>query len=227
MGQSEAKVEMTPPIRVLVVDDHAVVREGVAALLRAEPDVEVVGEAADGETGVQLAAELAPDVVVMDIGLPDLTGIEATRRLRALRPGIRVLALTVYEKDEYLEEMLRAGAAGYVLKKAAARDLVAAIRRVHRGEVALDPEMATGYVLRRSLESASPAPPPAPPRTSLSEREREVLRLIAEGYTNREIGRQLEISEKTVQTHRANIMSKLRVHNTAELLKEARRLGLL
>lgn len=220
-------MEMTPPIRVLVVDDHAVVREGVAALLRAEPDVEVVGEAADGETGVRLAAELAPDVVVMDIGLPDLTGVEATRRLRALRPGIRVLALTVYEKDEYLEEMLRAGAAGYVLKKAAARDLVAAIRRVHRGEVALDPEMATGYVLRRSLESAPPAPPPAPPRTSLSEREREVLRLIAEGYTNREIGRQLEISEKTVQTHRANIMSKLRVHNTAELLKEARRLGLI
>lgn len=220
-------METAPPIRVLVVDDHAVVREGVAALLRAEPDVEVVGEAADGETGVRLAAELAPDVVVMDIGLPDLTGIEATRRLRALRPGIRVLALTVYEKDEYLEEMLRAGAAGYVLKKAAARDLVAAIRRVHRGEVALDPEMATGYVLRRSLESTPPAPPPAPPPTSLSEREREVLRLIAEGYTNREIGRQLEISEKTVQTHRANIMSKLRVHNTAELLKEARRLGLI
>lgn len=212
------------PLRVLVVDDHALVREGVAALLREEPDLEVVGEAADGKTALRLAEEVAPDVVVMDIGLPDMNGIEVTRQLRAKLPGVRVLALTVHEKDEYMEEMLRSGASGYVLKKAAALDLVAAIRRVCRGEVALDPEMATGYVLRRSLHAQNE--PPVPP-SPLSEREREVLQLIAEGYTNREIARLLSISEKTVQTHRGNIMNKLRAHNTAELLREARRLDLL
>lgn len=212
------------PLRVLVVDDHALVREGVAALLRGEPDLQVVGEAADGSSALRLAAEVAPDVVVMDIGLPDMTGIEVTKQLRQRLPAVRVLALTVHEKDEYMEEMIRAGASGYVLKKAAARDLVAAIRRVCRGEVALDPEMATGYVLRRSLHVHNE--PPVTP-SPLSEREREVLQLIAEGYTNREIARMLAISEKTVQTHRGNIMNKLRVHNTAELLREARRLDLL
>ncbi|MBE3583060.1 MAG: response regulator transcription factor [Limnochordaceae bacterium] len=233
--RTQADVSASAPCRVLIAEDHTIVREGIVALLSEEPDLQIVGEAADGQQAVELAERLRPDVVVMDIGLPGLNGIEATRRIRQRLPHTKVLALTVYETDEYLEEMLRAGVSGYVLKRAAAHELIAALHRILQGEVALDPAVATNYVLRRSLTpvsttAATPSAQPAKPAAgaegpALSQREEEVLRLIVAGHTNRETAQILGISEKTVQTHRANIMNKLGVHHTAELVREALRRG--
>jgi DNA-binding NarL/FixJ family response regulator len=216
---------MDTPIRLLLADDHAVVRSGLRLLLESQPDMAIVGEAENGADAIRRAAELAPDVVLMDVEMPGMNGIEATRRIKAETPATAVLALTMYEDDQYFFEMLRAGAAGYVPKRAAPDELVSAIRAVSRGEVFLYPSLAgrlvQDYLVRREVEDQ------APPADELTPREQEVLTLIAQGLSNNEIGDQLVISAKTVDRHRENIMRKLNLHNRVDLVKYALRKGLI
>ena len=207
-------------IRVLLAEDHQVVREGLSALLAAEPDIEVIAEAADGREAVVLAEEKGPDVVVMDLGLPGLDGIEATRRLSRSRPDIRVLVLSMHDDAATVDRALRAGARGYVLKGSGIAALRQAIRDVYSGKVYLSPAVSE-YVLQGFLKQDSGEVDP------LSEREREILQLIAEGYTSREIAKRVGLKPKTVENHRARIMEKLGVHTTAGLVRYALRLGLV
>jgi len=209
-------------IRVLIVDDHAIVREGVRMILSAHPDIQVVGEAGSGEQAVAMAQTLHPNVVVMDISMPGMNGIEATQQIRQRTSDVNVLALTMHEDDHYVFQLLKAGAAGYVLKRAAATDLVDAVRASHRGEAFLYPSVVTDYLRRVEQGEAS-----RKPYDGLTGREREVLALIAEGHTNQEIAGRLFISIKTVQTHRAHIFEKLGLHDRTELVRYAIRVGLI
>lgn len=208
-------------IRVLLADDHAIVREGVRMLLNAQPGIEVIGEASNGEQAVDLARRLVPDIVLMDIGMPGMNGLEATRALKAAQPQANVLVLTMQEGQDYFFSILAAGASGYVLKGAHSEELLAAIRAVHNGGVYLDPLMAkklmSEYFKRGEHETVN----------GLSDRERQVLRLIADGLTAQQIADKLVISVNTVQTHRLHIMEKLNLHNRAELIKYAIRKGLI
>jgi DNA-binding NarL/FixJ family response regulator len=205
-------------IRVLLAEDHQVVREGLRALLAAEPDLEVIGEAADGLQAIRMAETLGPDVVVMDIGLPGLNGIEATSRLHQSRPETRVVILSMHDDSPTVDRALRAGARGYVLKGDGFAALRDAIRHARAGEVSLSPGVCdlvvSGY-LRAGGAEADP----------LTSREREVLQLIAEGYTSAEIAGQLELKPKTVENHRQAIMEKLGIHTTAGLVRYALRTG--
>lgn len=212
-------------IRLLLADDHAVVRSGLRLLLEAQPDMEIVGEAENGHDAVRQTALLRPDVVLMDIEMPDMNGIEATRRIRETGAETAVLALTMYEDDQYFFEMLRAGAAGYVPKRAAPDDLVSAVRAVSRGEVFLYPSLA-GRLVQDYLNRAGSGDEPDRD-DNLTPREREVLTLVAEGLTNNEIADRLVISAKTVDRHRENIMRKLNLHNRVDLVKYALRNGLI
>ncbi|MCL6552723.1 MAG: response regulator transcription factor [Armatimonadota bacterium] len=216
---------MADKIRILIADDHSIVREGVRMILAGQDDFEVVGEAATGREAVEQARRLRPDVVVMDISMPDLNGIQATELIRRELPEVQVLGLTMHEEGNYVFELLKVGAAGYVLKRAAAEDLVAAVRAAHRGEAFLYPSVAK-MVVQDFLQRASPKEKEHA-LDGLTEREREVLTLIAEGYTNQEIANRLYISIKTVQTHRAHIMEKLNLHDRAELVRYAIRKGLI
>ncbi|HID86344.1 MAG TPA: response regulator transcription factor [Anaerolineae bacterium] len=212
-------------IRVLLADDHTILREGIRALLAAQPDIEVVGEAANGREAVARARELQPDVVLMDIAMPLLNGLEATRRIKKEHPEIGVLVLTMHDSQEYVSQILRAGASGYVIKEAAAEDLVSAIRAVHGGGAFLHPSVARMLVddyLRR-VEAKEEGGG----YEGLTDREREIFQLIAEGHTNREIADLLCLSVKTVQTHRAHIMEKLDLHDKGELIKYAIRQGII
>lgn len=212
-------------IRILLADDHALVREGIKRILTAEPDLDVVGEAEDGVQAVELAKKVKPDVAVLDISMPRLNGIEATKQIREALPSTHILALTMHEDDTYVFQLLKAGAAGYVLKRAAATDLVQAIRAAHRGEAFLYPSVAKAVVadyLKR-LETGEGRDT----YDGLTEREKEILTLIAEGATNQEIAQRLFISVKTVQTHRAHIMEKLNLHDRAQLVRYAIRKGLI
>jgi DNA-binding NarL/FixJ family response regulator len=208
---------------VLVADDHALVREGVRALLRPVEDVEVVGEAADGREAIEAARRLRPDVVLMDVAMPGLGGLEATLTLQRECPRTRVLVLTQYEDREYVTRFLKAGAAGYVLKKTVGADLPAAIRAAHRGGLVLDPEVARAAV----------DPPAADPAAgedayeSLTDREKQVLKLVAEGRANKEIADVLGITVKTAMTHRAHVMQKLDLHDRTEIVKFALRKGVI
>lgn len=213
------------PIRVVIVDDHDIVRSGLRMLLMAETDIEIVGEAGNGREALQKVEELHPDLVIMDLQMPDMNGIEATRKIKDLHPECAVLALTIHEDEQYFFQMLAAGASGYVPKRAAPDDLVWAIRVVHSGHVFLYPSMASVLVV--DYLSRIEAGDAEANTDSLTDREREVLTLIAEGLLNRDIAERLSISVKTVERHRENIMNKLNLHSRTELVKYAIRKGLI
>ena len=215
---------MTQKIRLLLVDDHAVVRSGLRMLLQAQADMCIVAEAETGAEAVLAAERHSPDVVLMDIQMPDMNGIEATKKIKATAAETAVLALTMHENDKYFFEMLQAGASGYVPKRAAPDDLIRAIHTVHRGEVFLYPSLASRLVQNYLNQSEHDD---APTVDNLTPREQEVLTLIADGLTNPEIAEKLVISVKTVDRHRENIMTKLNLHNRVDLVKYALRKGLI
>jgi DNA-binding NarL/FixJ family response regulator len=211
-----------PTIRVILVDDHAILREGLRSLLSLQEDLEVVGEAGDGRQALDLVDRLAPDVAVMDVAMPVMDGIEATRLLRAAHPRTRVLILTQHDNREYVTALLQAGAAGYVLKKAGGAEVVAAIRGVFHDGAFLSPGVAK-EVIDRLIQQI----PGETGRPRLSERESQVLRLVAEGRSNKEIAELLFLSVKTVMAHRTNIMAKLDIHSRTDLVKYAIREGIV
>jgi two-component system response regulator NreC len=205
-------------IRVLLVDDHTILREGLHALLERESDLQVVGQAEDGRAAVEQARLLKPDVIVMDIAMPLLNGIEATRQIKCLPHEINVIILSMYDDESYIRQALTAGAMGYILKDAISQELIDAIRAVSRGEAVLSSAI-TRLVIENYLRFGDTSP--ADQSECLTPREREVLQLIAEGYTNKQIGGILNISIKTVQVHRANMMKKLDLHDRGDLIKYA------
>lgn len=214
-------------IRVLIVDDHLVVRRGLRTFLELQADIEVAGEAGDGQAGVEEAARLAPDVVLMDIVMPRLDGIEATRRIKEQTPGVGVIALTSFAGDDQVLPALEAGASSYLLKDVTPEELVEAIRALHRGEPRLHPD-----ALRKVMEAAvgprasQTGPPASPPPGDLTERELEVVALVAEGLSNREIAESFVISEKTVKTHVGHILAKLGLKDRTQLAIYAIRHGI-
>lgn len=216
---------MTQELRVLIAEDHALVREGIRLILEAEPGIRVVGEASNGREALEMARALKPDIVLMDIGMPEMNGLEATRQLRRELPETQVLALTVHESGDYFFRMLAAGASGYVLKGAPSSELLAAVRAAGRGEVHLQPSLTTrlvGDYMRRLRRGE-----PVSEYDRLTDREKDVLMLLAEGLTNQEIATRLSISPSTVETHRQHIMEKLELRNRTELVKYAIRHGLI
>ncbi len=210
-------------IKTLLVDDHAVLRDGIRALLGLYDDIESVGEASEGKEAVEKAQELLPDVAIMDIAMPGMDGLEATRRITKKNPQIKVLVLTQHDNKEYVLSAIKAGAAGYVPKRALGTELVAAIRTVYRGDSYLYPTVAGALIegYRQQIEEGEE------PYDRLTAREREILKLIAEGHTSREIADGLFISLKTVLGHRTKLMEKLDLHNRTELIKYAMRKGLV
>jgi DNA-binding NarL/FixJ family response regulator len=211
-------------VRVLIVDDQALFREALATLLEVQPEIEVVGEAADGEQAIRLCAELRPDVALMDLRMPVLDGIAATTRLRAEQPGVRVLALTTFDDDEDVFAALRAGAVGYLLKDVSSTRLVEALVAAQRGESVLQPSVAAKLVARVAQLPAEPRPQPL--ATPLSERELEVVRLLADGHSNREIAKKLFLAEGTVKNLVTSVLSKLQVRDRTQAALRARELGL-
>lgn len=214
-------------IRMVIADDHAVLRAGLRMLLNAEPDMEVVGEAGNGIEAVARAGELRPDIVLMDLAMPPLGGIAATEQITSELHGVRVLVLSMHDDESYLHQALRAGASGYVLKKAADSDLLAAIRAVYRGEVYIYPSLAKMLVQDMLRKESSPSDAERHPDDPLSEREREVLVLVAQGYTTQQIADQLVLSPKTVETYRARLTEKLGLRGRAQLVRYAIEKGLL
>jgi DNA-binding NarL/FixJ family response regulator len=211
-------------IRVVIADDHAILREGVQALLRLSDDIEVAGEAADGQEAIETCRTLDPDVVLMDVNMPGLGGLEATLEIRRSCPRTKILVLTQYADREYVGRFLKAGVSGYVLKKAAGSELAAAIRAVHRGGLVLDPDVARDVVSEPG--SATPGAAEDPYET-LTDREKQVLRLVAEGKANKEIADVLGISVKTAMSHREHVMQKLDLHNRTDLIRFALRRGVI
>jgi len=214
---------MADQISVLIADDHTIVRSGVRLLLEAESDIRVVGEALNGREALELAESLQPDVVLMDITMPEMDGLEATKEIKSRFPQINVLVLTMHRSDEYFFEMLKAGASGYILKGAKTSELINAVRIVQGGEVFLYPSMiqklVQGYLQLADLDNEG--------EPSLSPREKEIFRLLAEGYSNKEIAEKLVISPSTVHSHRGNLMDKLGLGNRRELIQYARKRGLI
>jgi two-component system response regulator NreC len=208
---------MTRKVKVLVCDDHELFREGVKALLRAEPEIEVIGEARDGRRALESVASLHPDVVLMDMEMPDLNGLEATRRIRQLEPSVKVLILTMYAEDELVARCLDAGAAGYVLKDVPASQLVYAIHSVHQGGRYMSPG-ALDAMIERYVKGA---PRPETRYDLLTDREREVLKLLADGHSLKEVAARLGLSLKTVDVHKTNLMRKLDIHDRAGLIRYA------
>jgi len=216
---------MADRIRLLLADDHIMLRQGTAELLRREPDLEIVGEADNGQQAVELAHALKPDIVVMDVRMPVLSGIEATRRIREALPGVQVLVLTAHDDDQYIFSLLQAGASGYLLKTAPVSELVNAIRQVRAGESPLDPAIARKVVARMSGERG--AAPEVPAMPDLTARELEVLQLLANGLSNQAIAEALFISDRTVQTHLTSIFAKMGVASRLEAVLTAIRCGWL
>ena len=211
---------MREKIHILLADDHAVVRQGFKMILAAQPDMEIVGEAGNGREALDLAGQLQPDVIVMDVAMPELNGIEATRRIADVSPRSRVLALSMHKDSVYVREILRAGARGYLLKDSIASDLLAAVRAIARGEGYLSPGVSDAVLndYRRHVTD---------PIDLLTSREREVLQMIAEGKTNKDIATVLNLSVYTVDAHRGRIMEKLNVHSVTDLVRFAVRCGLV
>ena len=207
---------MSRTLRILVADDHAVVRQGLKLLINSQPDMTVVGEAADGAAVLEQAAAVEPDIVVMDLSMPDMNGLVATRALKEARPSVEVVALTRHDDETFLQEVLRAGASGYVLKQSNPVEFLQAIRAVAAGGVYLDPAMtsrvADGLLTKASVPRATTPSP-------ISERETDVLRLIAVGHSNKEVAAQLRISVKTVEVHKANAMKKLGLAGRVDLIR--------
>jgi two-component system, NarL family, response regulator NreC len=211
------------PIKVLIADDHAIVRAGLRLLVNDEPGMLLVGEAAGGYETIELVEKTAPDVLVLDLSMPDLDGISVARRLKSSFPDLRILILTLHEDEALLKEAIRAGAAGYILKRAAEEELIAAIQDIYRGSLYVDPSMIRLLV-------GEPIQPPSTrsaPMETLTPREKEILTLIVGGYTNRQIAEKLSISIRTVEGHRANISEKLGLHSRVELVRYARDHGLI
>lgn len=210
-------------IRVLVADDHTIVRQGLVGILEASPEIEVVGEAADGHEAVEKSLEARPDVAVLDVSMPRLNGIEAARRIHEALPTTRILVLTMHDDEEYVLKMVRAGASGYLLKDSAASELIAAIKSLRSGQAHFGPHAS------KALAEAYQHPETLPddPYERLTDREREIFQLVVEGKTNKEIGEVLFISPKTVDNHRTRLMEKLGMHSTAELVRYAARHKLL
>lgn len=211
-------------IRLLLVDDHAVVRSGLKMMLENEADAEIVGEASSAAEAIEAAMRVKPDVILMDIGLPDLSGIDATREIKSRLPNVSIVALTIHEDEEYFFKMLEAGASGYVPKRAAPEELLTAIRAAATGQVYLYPSLAK--LLVRDFLDGGRAPNEAS-HSDLTDREQEVLTFLAEGVSNEEIAASLVISPKTVARHRENIMRKLKLHSRAELVRYAIRKGII
>ena len=229
MDESRAEVSMedqeqAPPVRVLVVDDQRLIRDGIASLLAIRPGIAVVGTAVDGRDAVAKALELGPDVVLMDVRMPEMDGIEAVAVLRGRAPGCRVVMLTTFEDEEYVVQALRAGAHGYLLKDLPAEELAHAVRLAHAGVTQLDSSVA------RHLTASLPAPTPnstEPVAAVLSPRETDILRLVAQGHTNREIAARLYLSEGTVKNHVSRILTRLALRDRTQAALRARDLGLL
>lgn len=214
---------MPEQIRVIIADDHTIFRSGLNMLLSSEPDINVIGEAEDGQTAIQLAKELNPDVILMDIGMPELNGIEATERIKLETPDINILVLTMHRSDEYFFKVLEAGASGYILKGAETSELINAVRSVAKGEVFLYPSMA-GRLVKEYLSQSTASKISS---AKLTKREREILQLIAEGFTNKEIAKKLVLSPSTVHSHRTNLLHKLNLNSRHELVQYAREHGLM
>ena len=211
-------------IRLLIVDDHAVVRSGLKMMLENEQDVEIIGEASSASEAMEAARRLKPNVILMDIGLPDLSGIDATRQIKQSTPDVSIVALTIHEDEEYFFKMLEAGASGYVPKRAAPEELLTAIRAAATGQVYLYPSLAK-LLVRDFLDGGRAAEQEVP--SDLTDREQEVLTYLAEGASNEGIAASLVISPKTVARHRENIMRKLNLHSRAELVRYAIRKGII
>ncbi len=210
-------------IRVLLAEDHTIVRKGLRSLLDDEAEIEVVGEAEDGQQAIQKTEQLSPDVVVMDITMPVLNGLEATRQIKKLWPGVKVVVLTVHSTEEHIFQILRAGASGYVVKQGAVHELLQAIRAAYRGDTFLSP-----IISRQAVdEYGQRATAMEDKYDKLTSREREVLQMIAEGHTNREIAGRLHITVKTVEAHRSRLMDKLDLRSIAELTRYALRKGMI
>jgi len=207
-------------IRVLIVDDHTLVRDGIRALLALATDIEVVGEAANGKEALERVKELAPDVVLMDLAMPIMGGLEATRRIRKEFPGTKVLALTQYDDSDYVIPVVEAGARGFVTKMSAFSDLASAIQAVYQGESYLSPSAATA-IIDEQQQKVTMEGEEKDPYQQLTDREREVLKLVVEGHTAREIAEMLVVSPKTVEWYKTSLMNKLNIHNKTDLIKFA------
>ncbi len=218
---------MKEPIRVLLVDDHVLFREGLKTLLSVQPDFTVVGEASNGEEAVRLAVERQPNIVLMDLRMPVLDGVSATRRLHQVLPNCRVIVLTTFDDDEYVFDGLRAGAVGYLLKDASSDKLFEAIHAAARGEYFLLPSITAKVMAEFARIGSQPPRSADMPAVPLSDRERDVLRLVATGASNREIGDQLVIAEGTVKNHLTNILGKLGVQDRMQAVLKAKDLGIL
>jgi two-component system response regulator NreC len=210
-------------ISVLIADDHAIVRTGLRALLRSEAGLQLVGEATGGYEAIELVGKTRPDILILDLSMPDLDGIAVTRQLKPQHPDLRILILTVHEDEAMLREAIRAGASGYIVKHAAEAELIAAINTIRRGDLYVDPAMLRVLLVEsprpRTEQPASPDP--------LTPRETDVLKLIVQGYTNRQVGEELGISVRTVEGHRANLLEKLGLRTRVELVRYARERGLI
>ncbi|HJQ22861.1 MAG TPA: response regulator transcription factor [Blastocatellia bacterium] len=227
MSHASPKTEKKHPrqtLRIILADDHTILRQGLRALIDAQPDMQVVAEASNGIEALEATRRLLPDVVVMDIGMPEMDGAQATDAVKRELPQTKVLALTVQEDTGYLSRMLKAGASGYVLKRAAADDLINAIRIVAEGGHYLDPELATRFVADHFSQQVEAK---VEKRPALSKREQDVMRMIAWGYTNKEIAAELRISVKTVETYKARLMVKLDLRSRVDIVRYALRQGWL
>jgi len=212
-------------IRVLIVDDHTIVRDGIRALLAMIGDIEVIGEAANGKEAIEKVKQLAPDVVLMDIAMPIMDGLEATRKIHKEFPGTMVLVLTQYDDKEYIFSAIEAGARGFISKTGASSEIASGIRAVYQGDSLLSPSIARVFV--EDYQQAATMRETIDPYHQLTDREREVLKLVAEGYANKEIAKMLEVRPKTVEGHKTNLMAKLDIHNKVGLVKYAIRKGII